>query len=149
MFLDFAKIKSDPEGILQPQKLIDLIEACKDDELYFIVPDLEGRGKVYLHAVFKDSYLALVAVLIQEGGAGKFMSDIGWGTYIGSVTTLLTLMVGEAMEQERIIDEADMPFTEDHEDEPAEAMPPISEADVAAMLADFENWNNANPDAPF
>lgn len=153
IFLDFAKIKDAPDEFLQPQKLIELIEAAMEDELYFVLPNVDG-SKMYLHAAFKDSYAALVAVLIQEGGAGKFVSDVGWGTYLGSVTTLLTLMVGEAHEQGRIIDEADLPFVEDlpagtYEQGVPVQTPQLTDEDLENLKADFERWNEANPDSPF
>src|SRR3954468_22573308 len=111
MILDLQKVRENPE-MVYPPILADLVQALKQDDLWFLVPALAERGAQKVHVEVRASYFSLIICLATEGRLGKYNDEHGWGMYLGSITTLLTIMVADAAEAGRVedLDEDDIPF---------------------------------------
>lgn len=131
----------------RPGYLANALMALKEDQLY-----MRGADGIY-HVEMRESYFHFCMTLAEGGKRGMYETREGYAMYMGSVTALFGIMLTEAKLADRMVDEDDLPFGDNHEDTPPVEAPPLTEAEIEAMIAGIDDeWaanSTDNPDAPF
>lgn len=118
-----------PQNHMGVKEFLAAMDAYESEDLFFITP----KG-TYKALAPKNTILATISALSVAGAAGTFQSEQGWGVYLGSVSTIYTILATEAVEEGTPVD---IPFGPDHEEEKLDP-----DEELRRLRESFEAWEN-------